>query len=232
MFAPWFIWTAVSVLIPSVTIHCQKDSLNLFLMSVFRDISRHKAHKRRYGENSMALMMVLMHKEEDIFLGDDEYLLYEENMDDVPVYTMEELWEYGNGEDDSPLLISIFGRIYDVSEGEKFYGPDGSYPIFAGNDITYALSTGCKSCVEESPESLNEKQLMEGKRWLSFFQLHDKYPYVGKIEDNPVTDILMNQWINEAQASTEGDDGELISEEQYDGEEFERSKRNSSEALN
>merc|ERR1712012_1521844 len=109
-----------------------------------------------------------MHKEEDIFLGNNENLLYEENMDDVPVYTMEELWEYGNGEDDTPLLISIFGRIYDVSEGEKFYGPDGSYPLFAGRDVTYALSTGCKTCVEESAENLDEKQLMEGKRWLSF----------------------------------------------------------------
>jgi len=195
--APWIIWTAVSVLIPSVAIHLQKDRLNLFLMGVFRDISRHKAHKRRYGENSMALMMVLMRKEDDVFLGNVEDLL-EEDMNDVPVYTLEELWEYGNGHDDLPLLVSIFGRIYDISEGEKYYGPEGSYPLFAGHDITYALSTGCKTCVEESAENLNEKQLTEGKRWLSFFQLHDKYPYVGKLEDNIITDKLMNQWIDEA----------------------------------
>jgi len=195
--APWIIWTAVSVLIPSVAVHLQKDRLNLFLMGVFRDISRHKAHKRRYGENSMALMMVLMRKEDDVFLGNVEDLL-EEDMNDVPVYTLEELWEYGNGHDDLPLLVSIFGRIYDISEGEKYYGPEGSYPLFAGHDITYALSTGCKTCVEESAENLNEKQLTEGKRWLSFFQLHDKYPYVGKLEDNIITDKLMNQWIDEA----------------------------------
>jgi len=196
--APWIIWTAVSVLIPSVAIHLQKDRLNLFLMGVFRDISRHKAHKRRYGENSMALMMVLMRKEDDVFLGNVEDLLEEEDMNDVPVYTLEELWEYGNGHDDLPLLVSIFGRIYDISEGEKYYGPEGSYPLFAGHDITFALSTGCKTCVEESAENLNEKQLTEGKRWLSFFQLHDKYPYVGKLEDNIITDQLMNQWIDEA----------------------------------
>jgi len=198
MLAPWIVWTAASMLIPSVAVYLQKDRLNLFLMGVFRDISRHKAHKRRYGENSMALMMVLMRKEDDVFLGNVEDLLEEEDMNDVPVYTLEELWEYGNGHDDLPLLVSIFGRIYDISEGEKYYGPEGSYPLFAGHDITYALSTGCKTCVEESAENLNEKQLTEGKRWLSFFQLHDKYPYVGKLEDNIITDQLMNQWIDEA----------------------------------
>jgi hypothetical protein len=40
--------------------------------------------------------------------------------------------EYGNGRDNSPLLISIFGRIYDVSAGEKFYGPTGAYSTLSG----------------------------------------------------------------------------------------------------
>mmetsp|Transcript_2116 Transcript_2116/g.3037 ORF Transcript_2116/g.3037 Transcript_2116/m.3037 type:complete len:227 (+) Transcript_2116:125-805(+) len=202
--AAWIVLTAVSVLVPSMLIHLQKDRLNIYFMGVFRDIARSKAHKRRYGDNSMALMEVLLRKEDDVVI--DAQLLEEEDASDVPTYTLSELWEYGNGDDDLPLLISVFGRIYDVSQGEKYYGPEGAYPLFAGHDITYALSTGCKTCVEETSENLDEIQLLEGKRWLSFFQLHDKYPYVGKLEKNPITEDLMNQWIDEAIAKKGEDD--------------------------
>jgi predicted heme/steroid binding protein len=194
------IWTA-AIAVPTLAMHLSKDRLNLMLMGLFRDIGRHKAHRRRYGDNSMALMTVLLHKEEDIFLGG----AFEDSTSDVPTYTLQELWEYGNGEGDSPLLISVFGRIYDVSEGEKYYGPEGRYPSFAGHDVTYALSTGCRTCVAESADKLTEKQMLEGKRWLSFFQLHDKYPYVGKLENYPLED-KMNQWIDEAIAKHSEDD--------------------------
>ncbi len=42
------------------------------------------------------------------------------------------------------LLLSIFGRVYDVSAGRKFYGRTARYHMFPGHDVTYALSTGCK----------------------------------------------------------------------------------------
>jgi len=59
--------------------------------------------------------------------------------------------ESENQDEDAPqqLLISIFGRVYDVSAGHKFYGSGGRYELFSGHDITYALSTGCvqPSCI-------------------------------------------------------------------------------------
>jgi len=91
--------------------------------------------------------------------------------EDLVVYTRQELYDYGNAysninsnnnnnndeeeeqdENEEPkqqLLISIFGRVYDVSAGNKFYGPGGRYEQFSGHDITYALSTGCvkPSCI-------------------------------------------------------------------------------------
>lgn len=94
--------------------------------------------------------------------------------------------------------------MYDVSSGSKFYGPDvGSYGHFAGFDVTYALSTGCKSidCVQDPPENaieqLTEKQLKEGQRWLSFFHLHDKYPLVGKLEIDPLEEIMKNMLLEQ-----------------------------------
>ena len=90
----------------------------------------------------------------------------------------------GNGLDGNPIYISVFGRVYDVTEGEKFYGEGASYGMFAGKDVTRALCLGCKDdeCLVRSTEGLKDKELDEGKRWLSFFQLHDKYHYVGSLE--------------------------------------------------
>jgi predicted heme/steroid binding protein len=200
MFAPpvWFLWTAVGVLSSSAVVQLKKDDINLWMMGLFRDLGRHKAYKRRFGDNDngIALMTVLMHQEEDPLLG---MSLENDDESNVPTYTLSELWEFGNGIDDAPLLLSIFGRIYDVSAGEKFYGPEAPYGVLIGHDVTYALATGCKACAstekDKTAEDLSEKQLKEGKRWLSFFQLHDKYPYVGKLDATPV-EANMNEWID------------------------------------
>jgi membrane-associated progesterone receptor component len=97
-----------------------------------------------------------------------------------------ELEEFGNGLDGNPIYLSIFGRVYDVTTGEKYYGEDGKYGMFAGKDVTRALCLGCMTpeCLVRSTEGLTEKQIDEGKRWLAFFQLHDKYPFVGKLESS------------------------------------------------
>ena len=193
----WLLWTAAGVVSSFVAAKLNQRSIDAFLMGVFRDIGRHKAYKRRYQNNSYALMQVLLHREESLLLLDIENESENYDEGDVPTYTLDELWEYGNGDDDTPLLISIFGRIYDVSAGERFYGPGSSYSMFPGRDVTYALSTGCKQCAKQTGktvEDLSEKQLREGKRWLSFFQLHDKYAFVGKLEGDHL-DLLMDELI-------------------------------------
>ena len=204
----WLLWALVGVTSSTVAVHVNKNQINLFFMRLFRDIGRHKVYKRRYGSNEYALSTFLFQKEDPLLGFDNDTAQRDE---DLPTYTMDELWELGNvddfadAHDDEPhrLLLSIFGRIYDVSQGTKFYGPDSSYSMFCGRDVTYALSTGCKTdyCLEQGKvEDLTPKQLNEGKRWLSFFQLHDKYPLVGKLDNNPM-EAMMNQWIDEIVAN-------------------------------
>lgn len=188
---PW-VPIAIPIVAVGIAVQVNKDRLNLFLMGFFRDLGRVKAYRRRHQGNSLALMTVLM-KQEDPLLG----INFDEGPDNVPTYTVDELWEFG--QDDEKLLLSVFGRIYDVTAGQKFYGPTSRYNMFPGHDVTYALGTGCKSdeCLEKTATDLEEKELEEAKRWLSFFQLHDKYAYVGKLENNPM-EQKMEAWIEEA----------------------------------
>jgi membrane-associated progesterone receptor component len=166
-----------------------QPKIDRFLMAFFRDLGRHKARKRANAGNNKSLITTLLRKDNPM---EDIMIEQEDESSNLPTYTPAELLEFGNGLGDHPILIGIMGRVYDVSSGERFYGPEGRYSLFAGHDITYALSTGCrtKECVEMPPNGLEGKQILEAKRWLSFFHMHDKYPLVGKLEGNYFQDLL------------------------------------------
>lgn len=185
-----------------VAIKMNQQKFDRFVMGIFRDIGRHKARQRRFS-NSKGLILTLLHQDnplEDLLLGAEE-----EDELNIPTYTRTELYEFGNGSDGKPILISLFGRVYDVSAGKKFYGPGGPYQNFGGHDVTYSLSTGCRTddCLFMSVEDLDEKLMKEGKRWLSFFHLHDKYPLVGKL-DTDYLEILMSELVDESVKDSTG----------------------------
>lgn len=216
------LWHVVAPLVSlAVFVVQKKNQINTFLMGFFRDIGRIKAKNRRLKNGSAMIAAsptgeasnwdILLKRDdplEGIDLDATDDLLTDGDSDSdgsaaspLTTFTLAELKEFGNGQDGKPILLSLFGRVYDVSAGAKFYGEGGKYHMFAGHDVTYALSTGCKTpeCVdvrrsaqeteqEEPPkhvlEDLTEKQLKEGKRWLSFFHLHDKYRLVGRLEED------------------------------------------------
>jgi predicted heme/steroid binding protein len=185
-----------------VAIKMNQQKFDRFVMGIFRDIGRHKARQRRFS-NSKGLILTLLHQDnplEDLLLGAEE-----EDELNLQTYTRTELYEFGNGLDGKPILISLFGRVYDVSAGKKFYGPGGPYQNFGGHDVTYSLSTGCRTddCLFLSVEDLDEKLMKEGKRWLSFFHLHDKYPLVGKL-DTDYLEILMSELVDESVKDASG----------------------------
>jgi len=196
--APLLLITGIPIL--SIVIGAfQKDNINVFLMGFFRDLARIKANKRKQASNAVTVRDGETITTWDILFGRDDplagidFIEEECNGNDCsereseasyPTFTAQELEEFGSGVDGSPIYLSVFGRVYDVSKGAKFYGPDASYSMFAGKDVTRALCLGCKQpeCLIRSTEGLTEDQINEGKRWLSFFHLHDKYSFVGKME--------------------------------------------------
>lgn len=167
----------------------QRNTINVFLMGFFRDVGRIKARNRRLQNanamiaNSNSNNWDILFKRDDP-LEDIDFDAEQEKSQELSSFTAQEMEEFGDGLDGRPILLSVFGRVYDVSAGSKFYGEGGNYHMFAGKDITRALCSGCKTdeCLVRNTDGLTEKQLAEGKRWLSFFQLHDKYSYVGDLE--------------------------------------------------
>lgn len=234
--------TAIAVAIVGIMPMVHK-SVNVYLMGFFRDVARVKARKRRMNEHAVVSMKdmknIIFENEEDdplkdivdqIMMSDDIHVYNASSEDedmtsrleDLPVYTREELHEFGNGENGA-ILLSLFGRVYDVSEGQKYYGADGKYHLFAGRDVTKALATGClrEACLgsmhseqitnagtaanDNDTVKLDEKTLKEGKKWLAFFETHDSYAHVGFLKDANVQSIehLIDSLLEKATAEAE-----------------------------
>ena len=210
------IMTILAAFIAGTICYC-KESIDLYLMGFFRDLARLKAKKRLMERKGIAVagfsaedMKMLFLKVEDDPLNNFESFKNGKDNDedarinDLPLYTREELYEYGDGKDPNPILISLFGRIYDVSSGKKFYGPGGKYHSFAGRDVTRALSQGCltKSCLGSTISNLkadeNEyfnftsKEKAEGQKWVAFFETHDSYSHVGMLKEGQTIEQLID----------------------------------------
>jgi predicted heme/steroid binding protein len=185
-----------------------RDKIDAVVMGFVRDIGRYKAKKRRHQSTKGLVLFLAQQDDPDEDVIDAQASLMSDS--NLPTYTATELLEFGDGEDGRPLLLSVFGHVYDVSSGARFYGPGAAYSGFAGKDVTYSLSTGCRTdeCLTKSPDDLTEKQIVEGKRWLSFFHLHDKYPLVGRLETDYLEMILGTANVEDHVTGTEP--GELV----------------------
>ena len=99
----------------------------------------------------------------------------------IRLFTKNELAAHGPDGPLKPVLLAILGRVYDVSKGEVYYGPEGGYNFFAGIDGSRAFVMG-----EFNEEGLTDNlggfsplQIGEIDGWVKFY---DKtYTFVGKL---------------------------------------------------
>ncbi|CAL5225355.1 g8158 [Coccomyxa viridis] len=92
-----------------------------------------------------------------------------------------ELGKYDGQDPFRPILLSLRGKIYDVSSAKEMYGPGGSYALFAGKECARALgkmTMDAKDC-SGSVEDLTEGQMKTLHDWEEKFR--SKYPEVGKL---------------------------------------------------
>lgn len=78
-------------------------------------------------------------------------------------------------------LICVFGTIYDVTQAESSYGPEGAYKEYAGHDMTLAIS---KSKLDEKWldrfVNMKEDWVESAKGWAQYYD--QKYPVAGKLD--------------------------------------------------
>mmetsp|Transcript_12270 Transcript_12270/g.30974 ORF Transcript_12270/g.30974 Transcript_12270/m.30974 type:complete len:259 (-) Transcript_12270:378-1154(-) len=92
----------------------------------------------------------------------------------------EELATYDGSDPDKPILLSIRGRVYDVSKGRDFYGPGGAYP-FAGCEVARALAKTSldKQDFNANLEGLSHTETRTLGEWERKFD--SKYKVVGTL---------------------------------------------------
>ena len=101
----------------------------------------------------------------------------------VRVVTKDELGER-NGHNGDSIWIGILGEVYDVSSGERFYGKDGPYRIFAGRDGSVCFMTGVFT-EEEAAKSvtiLSKDQLLGLDNWRQSYVDNEAYAFVGVLD--------------------------------------------------
>uniref|UniRef100_A0A7S1TLK6 Cytochrome b5 heme-binding domain-containing protein n=1 Tax=Erythrolobus australicus TaxID=1077150 RepID=A0A7S1TLK6_9RHOD len=109
--------------------------------------------------------------------------------------TRAELAEFDGTDVNKPLLLSIAGRIYDVSRGRKHYRKGETYNCLVGVDATAAFVNGSMLPVgvargkltagvrmnRAEIEALPVDKQQDLKHWVAFFD--KEYDYVGELAD-------------------------------------------------
>ena len=96
------------------------------------------------------------------------------------LFTKDELAAY-TGKNGEAVYLSILGNIFDVTNGRKYYGHDGSYSFFAGRDSSRAFVSGdfTEKGLSEDLTGLSDLEILSIQEWLIFYKEH--YTYVGKL---------------------------------------------------
>ncbi|XP_010929184.1 probable steroid-binding protein 3 [Elaeis guineensis] len=95
--------------------------------------------------------------------------------------TAQQLKGFDGSDPSKPIYVAIRGTVYDVTSGKGFYGPGGSYAVFAGREASRALAKMSKN--EEDVcgnlDGLSDKEIGVLQDWEKKFQA--KYPVVGRL---------------------------------------------------
>ena len=94
------------------------------------------------------------------------------------------------------IWLSILGKVYDVTDGEDFYGAlKGSYKFYSGRDASPCFSSGINTPegAVEKLEEWEDKKLMPVWEWSEFYQNHETYKYLGVLGGSRYYDIEGNE---------------------------------------
>lgn len=105
----------------------------------------------------------------------------DDELAELPEMSLEELAKHrGVGQADK-IYMAVDRRVFDISLGRDFYGPEGRYHVFAGRDCTRALALGSfeEQNLVGDKAGLSIPQQMALDDWLE--KLESKYPIVAQL---------------------------------------------------
>jgi len=100
-------------------------------------------------------------------------------------FTIEELSQYNGDGADGRIIVAVNGNAFDVTNnGKSFYGKDGPYAMFAGRDVSRALTmftTDIRTCsgVYDDLSDLTSDEMVRLKEWE--LQFRERYHLVGRL---------------------------------------------------
>ncbi|KAG8375400.1 hypothetical protein BUALT_Bualt10G0096200 [Buddleja alternifolia] len=97
--------------------------------------------------------------------------------------TPQQLKQYDNTDLSKPIYMAIRGKIYDVTSGKSFYGPDGDYCVCTGKDASCALAKMSKND-DDVVSSLSDKEISVLNNWETKFNA--KYAIIGIVRLNVI----------------------------------------------
>ena len=102
----------------------------------------------------------------------------------IVTVTKEELAKH-NGKDGADIWLSVLGEVYDVSTGEKYYGPGMGYGAFAGTDcsVCFVSGTFTEEEAERPLEDITDQNIGGVLDWKKFYETHETYTHVGRLVD-------------------------------------------------
>ncbi|GCE98644.1 hypothetical protein ZYGM_001422 [Zygosaccharomyces mellis] len=110
------------------------------------------------------------------------------NQDLPVVFTLDQLSQYTAQSNSGRILLSIRGHVFDVTEGEAFYGKWGAYRKFAGTDCSnlfgysmWDVSALGRKCNHDLSD-LSEQEMARVNSWLEYFRR--KYPEIGYLKED------------------------------------------------
>ena len=109
--------------------------------------------------------------------------------------TLAELWAHNGRDADAPIYLSIKRRLYDVTDGVRWYGQEGGkYKYLSGREVGRALISGCFESTGLTYDVRGVGE--EGERVIDMWQRFygKKYRFAGYLKgkkvdpDSPVPD--------------------------------------------
>ena len=101
-------------------------------------------------------------------------------------FYLEELEEYDGSDEHKPIYTSVWRKIYDITDGMKYYGAKGKYNYLAGREVGRGMATGCleSTGLTYDMRGLSEEQKGAVRAWQEFFG--KKYRHVGYLKGKKV----------------------------------------------